>query len=241
VDGDTAALSEGLQDGLDLHGHLNCKTGDGIDLGTVVSGVGVDGSIHINGVAPSSIDLLDGSTDVHEEGTVTVVGALASIGEVPLEVDLSNAESVLENPGEGTIGIVLEALKIRPLDTLRDTTGPVILVVDDGLTSLHDLPNLLADLDKLVDVDLAIVQLVLVLAKEVARILNGAVDGAGEGDRSDADLVIGEGCQCDTGNSEQCNNGAHYRTCVVVVRKEKREKRPSNYFTTICKKEKPSF
>jgi len=176
MDGNTAALSVGLEDGLDIHGNLNRKTGDGVDLSTVVGNVGINGGIHVDGVAPSSIDLLDGSTDVKKERTVTIVRALAGIREVPLEVDVGHTESVLENPSERTEGHILEALKIHPINTLRNSTSPIILVINDRLTLLHDLPDLLANGDDLVDVNAAVV----LIGTGSVRLLNSATSGASQ-------------------------------------------------------------
>jgi len=231
VDGDAAALGEGLKDGLNVHGNLDCKTSDGVDLSTVVSRLLVDGGLHIDGVAPGGVDLLDGSADVQKEGAVAVVGALAGIGEVPAEVDVGGAEGVLELPAEGTVGHVLEALKIHPVDALGDGTGPVILVVDDRLALLDDLPNLLADLDQLVDVDVLEVlgrkrvgkRSALKIGGDGVKALDGAEERAGQRDGGDAKLIISDS-QSDARNGEQCNNSAHCSVRVLKKNEQKKKK-----------------
>jgi len=150
---DTAALSEGLDDRLDIKSNLNGKTGDGVDLGTVVDGVGVNSAGDIDGVTPSGIDLSDSSTSVHDESTVAVVGALARPGEVPVELNVSHAKNVVEIPLEGTPLVILEALELTPGDALGDSTSPVSLVINNRLTVLDDLPNGLADGDDGGDID----------------------------------------------------------------------------------------
>jgi len=210
VDGDTAAFGEGLKDSLDLHGNLDGETGDGIDLGTVVGGLSVNNSIHVNSVAPSDIDLLDASADVKEESAMAVVGALASIREVPLEVDVGDAESVLELPAEGTERHVLEALEIIPLHILGDSTCPVVLVVNNRLTLLDDFPNLLANLDKLIDVD------VVVLEVSGDGLGLDGVGGAGQGDGGDDELLLVKS-HCNAGNGEKSNKSTHYTMCSARI------------------------
>jgi len=214
VDGDAAALGEGLNDSLDLHGDLDGKTSDGIDLGTVVGGLRVNNSIHVNSVAPSDVDLLDASADVKEESAMTVVRALASIREVPLEVDVGDTESVLEFPAEGTERPVLEALKLIPLHILGDSTCPVILVVNNGLTLLDDFPNLLANLDKLIDVD------VVVLEVSGDGVGLDGVDGAGQGDGGDEEFILVKS-HCNAGNGEKSNNSTHYTMSSASISQQK--------------------
>jgi len=145
TEGDTAALSEGLKDRLDVKSNLNGKTSDRIDLGTVVDGIGVDSASDIDGITPSSINLSDSSTSVHDESTMTTIRALARPGKVPVELDVSHAENVIEIPLEGTPLVILETFELTPGDTLRDSTSPVSLVINNRLTILDDFPNSLAD------------------------------------------------------------------------------------------------
>jgi len=186
---DTAALSEGLDDRLDIKSNLNGKTGDGVDLGTVVDGVGVNSAGDIDGVTPSGVDLSDSSTSVHDEATMTVVRALARPGEVPVELDVSHAKNVVEIPSEGTPLVILEALEFTPFNTLWHSTSPVSLVINNGLTVLDDLPNSLADGNDGGDID--------VLGRSRSNVTN-VFDRVslrdGELDISNEELVILGGC-----------------------------------------------
>jgi len=145
TDVDAAADGLGLEDSLDVERDLDVEAGDGIDLSAVVGGGLVDADLGIDGVAPSSIDLLDGGASVHDELAVAVVAALAGPGELPLEIDGGEAVEVLEGPAEGSPLLVLEALEIHPGDTLRDSTSPVGLVVHNRGVCLDKLPHSLAD------------------------------------------------------------------------------------------------
>jgi len=222
MDGDTATLSEGLKNSLNIHSNFNSKTGDRIDLGTVVGWVGIDGSLHIDGVTPSSIDLLDGSTDVKKESTMTIVRTLARVSKVPGELDISNTESVLENPSEGTIGHILETFKVHPVDTLGDSTSPIVLVIHNRLASLDDIPDLLANLNELVNVNIFGKRLLgrksnIALDSSVkrsgdcVRSLDRTDGGSGQSDGGGEEVILRD-CtsQCDTSNGEQCNSSTHY-------------------------------
>jgi len=153
MDGNTATLSEGLKNSLDFHGNLNSKTGDGVDLSAVVGGIGINSAVHIDSVTPSSINFFDASANINEERTMTIVRTLARISKVELEVNIGHTESVLESPAERTIGHILEVFKIHPVNTLRDSTSPIVLVVNNRLTLLDYFPNLLADSDEIINVD----------------------------------------------------------------------------------------
>ena len=226
TDGDTAALGEGLDDRLDLESDLDGKAGDGVDLGAVVDGVLVDDGVDVDGEAPGGVDLLDGSADVHEEAAVAVVRALAREREVELELDGGHAEGVLERPAEGTPGHVTEALEVHPLDVLRDDARPVVLVVDDGLAGLDDLPDLLADRDELVDVDvLAEGRLHAGLGKQVGghRVLHHdrAVRRDGHRDARRAQLIVrhgeGDARQRQHNNSKTHSVGSKKESSQQVV------------------------
>jgi len=191
---DTATLGEGLKDSLDVESNLDGETSDGVDLGTVVDGVGIDCAGDIDGVAPSGVDLSDSSTGVHDESTVAVVGALARPGEVPVELNVSHANNIVEVPLEGTPLIVLEALELTPGDALRDSTGPVSLVVDDRLAVLDDLPNGLADGDDGGNVDVLWRR-----SSDVASVLDGLGGGNSEPGVLDEEVSVLRG-----GSSKAC-------------------------------------
>jgi len=166
TDIDAAASSLGLEDSLDVHSDLDVETSDGIDLSAVVGGGLVDSGLDVDGEAPSSIDLLDGSADVDKELAVALIAALAGPSELPEELNSGHAIDVLEGPAEGSPLGILEALEIHPVNTLGNSTSPVVLVVDNGLAFLDNLPDGLADGDDLVDVN-------LVLARsDIARSVN---------------------------------------------------------------------
>jgi len=185
----TAALSEGLKDSLDVKSNLNSETSDGIDLGTVVDGVGVNSASDIDGVTPSGIDLSNSSTSVHDEATMTVVRALARPGKVPVELDVSHAKNVVEIPSEGTPLVILETLELTPRNILWYSTSPVSLVINNRLTVLDDLPNSLADGNDGGDID--------VLGRSrnnITNIFNRLTLRDGELDISNEELVILGGC-----------------------------------------------
>jgi len=215
VDGNTATLGEGLKNSLDLHSDLNSETSDGIDLCAVVGGIGINGGVHIDSVAPCGIDLLDGSADVEKEGTVAVVGALASIGEVPLEVHVGHAESVLESPGEGAIRHILEALEIHPINVLGDSTSPIILVINNSLTFLDDLPHLLADGNDLIDVDIIMNGSGEIGGSDAVQTSGSGVglfdctkSRAGQSDGGDTEIIVICG-ECDASNNNKSKNSTH--------------------------------
>jgi len=143
-----------LEDSLDLDGDVDVETGDGVDLGAVVGGSLIDISIDIDSEAPRSIDLLDSSADIDKELTMALIAALASPGKLPLELSSSGTINVLESPAEGSPVDILETLKLHPVNTLRNSTSPVGLVVHDRSIGLDNFPDGLADGDDLVDVDI---------------------------------------------------------------------------------------
>jgi len=153
---DAATLGEGLEDRAEIESNLNTETSDGIKLGTVVDGGGVDSDLHVDSVTPSGVDLNDGSTSVHDEGTMAIVGTLAGPDEIPPELDVVHAIEVVEIPAEGTPAVVLEALKLVPFYTLGHCTSPVSLVVNNRLAVLDDFPHGLADGDDGRNVDVVL-------------------------------------------------------------------------------------
>jgi len=223
-----AAFSERLENSLNVHGNFNSKTSNRIDLSTVVGRVGIDSAVHIDSVAPSSIDFLDGGTDIKEEGAMTIVRALASIREVPLEVDVGHTESVLESPTERTIGHVLEALKIIPINTLRNSTSPIILVINNRLTLLDDFPDLLADSNEIVDADITIINTrresgsldAFETSVDGVLLLNSGKLRKSQSDSGGAENIL-RNCECNAGNS---NNSKKHTHPAQKIDKE----RPSN-------------
>jgi len=150
-----AALGERLDNRAEIKGHLNSETSDGIDLGTVVDGIGVDSAGDVDGVAPSGIDLNDGGAGVHDERTVAVVRALAGPDEVPGELDVVHAVKVVEIPAERTPAVVVEALHVARLSALGDCASPVSLVVNNRLAVLDNIPGSLAHSDDGGNVDVS--------------------------------------------------------------------------------------
>jgi len=154
MDGNTTTFSVGLKNRLNIHSNFDGKTSNGINLSTIVSNVVINGGTNINSVTPSSIDLFDGSANIKKEGTMTVVRTLASIREMPFEINVGHTQNVLESPSERSIVHILETLKIQPINTLRNSTSPIVLGINNRLTSLHDFPNLLTNSNDLIDIDI---------------------------------------------------------------------------------------
>jgi len=198
---DTAALSEGLEDGAEIESNLNSKTSDRIDLSTVVDGVGVDRDVDIDSVAPSGIDLNDRSTSVHDESTVAVVRTLARPDKVPAELNIVHTEDVGEIPAERTPAVILETLKITPLNTLRDCTSPISVVVDNRLAILDNFPNGLADGNDGGNID--VLRNTTTLGQGAASNLLRITSGNSKADASETERLLILGCS----KAGQSHNG----------------------------------
>jgi len=209
TDIDTATSSLGLEDSLDVESDLDVETSDRIDLSTVVGGSLVDIGLDIDSEAPSSIDLLDSSTDIDKELTVSLIAALAGPSKVPEELNSGHAINVGESPAERSPLGILEALKIHPVNILGDCTSPVALVVDDGLTSLDDIPDSLADGNDLVNVNLVLGRSDIARSIDVRNnsdMVRGHALGKTEGVRA---VLLSKGKD---GNKKSDKKSAHYET-----------------------------
>jgi len=205
--------SLGLEDSLDLDGDVDVETGDGIDLGAVVGGSLIDLGLDIDSEAPRSIDLLNSSADIDKELAVALVAALASPGELPLELSSSGAIEVLEGPAEGTPVGILEALKISPVNTLGDSASPVSLVVHNRSIGLDDFPDGLADGDDLVDVDIVSVGRASDVRVDTREVVSDnrsvRADGLSEVEGKLA-VLLSDGKNGESNNKEKCNTHINF-------------------------------
>jgi len=179
TDSDTAALCEALEDGRDLESDLDLESGDGIDGSAVIDGVAVDSGRSIDCEAPSTVNLLNASADISEEGALAAVSALAVKDKVPLEADGLHAIDVGEGPAERTPGCITPASERRGAGALGDGARPVDLEIDNRLAVADDGPEGLADADEGVDVD--------------AETLRAGIHKGGRGDRNNVRLGVDAG------------------------------------------------